>query len=247
MQSIKQLTRQDATAILEIIHESLNCETENHYKKLIGKLKNLIPFDFAISGFAQTENYKLKSYNIINISYPNEWLERYVQKGYPRIDPIVIENFKGFNLQYWEDTYKRYNPPKEFIKEAEDFELKAGYTIGSSNTKRTQGSIFTISGPHLEQNKYSETILQLLAPHFHNIIVRINKAIQKDTFDISPREKEVLNWLKEGKSSWDISLLLKISENTVNFHIKNIIQKLDTVNRVQAVAVAFEHSIIEPD
>ena len=39
--------------------------------------------------------------------------------------------------------------------------------------------------------------------------------------------------------------ILGISERTVKFHIKNIMQKLDVVSRPQAVAVAIEQGLIE--
>jgi DNA-binding NarL/FixJ family response regulator len=64
---------------------------------------------------------------------------------------------------------------------------------------------------------------------------------------LSMREKEVLNWLKKGKSSWDISTILNISESTVNYHITNIMQKLNAVSRTQAVAVAIERGLISSD
>lgn len=64
---------------------------------------------------------------------------------------------------------------------------------------------------------------------------------------LSAREKEVLNWLKHGKSSWDISAILGISERTVNFHIYNIMKKLEVVNRPQAVAVATHLGMLEVD
>ncbi len=62
---------------------------------------------------------------------------------------------------------------------------------------------------------------------------------------LSPREQEVLKWLKKGKSSWDISVILGISERTVNFHINNVMQKLDAITRTQAVAIAIEKGMIE--
>ncbi|MBI4683041.1 MAG: helix-turn-helix transcriptional regulator [Nitrospirae bacterium] len=61
---------------------------------------------------------------------------------------------------------------------------------------------------------------------------------------LSKREVEVLNWLKNGKSSWDIATILNISERTVNFHVRNIMQKLNAVSRTQAVAVAIENNLI---
>lgn len=64
---------------------------------------------------------------------------------------------------------------------------------------------------------------------------------------LSLREKEVLNWLKKGKSSWEISAILNIGESTVNFHITNIMQKLNAVSRTQAVAVAIEQGLINSE
>ncbi|MEW6601357.1 MAG: helix-turn-helix transcriptional regulator [Nitrospirota bacterium] len=64
---------------------------------------------------------------------------------------------------------------------------------------------------------------------------------------LSEREKEVLTWSKRGKSSWEISAILNISERTVNFHINNIMQKLNAVSRTQAVAVAIERGLIKKD
>lgn len=64
---------------------------------------------------------------------------------------------------------------------------------------------------------------------------------------LTAREKEILNWLKEGKSTWDTSVILGLSERTVKFHINNIMKKLDVVNRVQAVVVAIEEELIGVD
>jgi DNA-binding CsgD family transcriptional regulator len=55
---------------------------------------------------------------------------------------------------------------------------------------------------------------------------------------LSPREGEVLDWLKCGKTSWDIAKILDISERTVNYHVYNILQKMDVTNRLQAVSEA---------
>jgi len=64
---------------------------------------------------------------------------------------------------------------------------------------------------------------------------------------LSKREEEVLTWSKRGKSSWEISAILDISERTVNFHVNNIMQKLNAVSRTQAVAVAIERGLIATD
>jgi DNA-binding CsgD family transcriptional regulator len=74
----------------------------------------------------------------------------------------------------------------------------------------------------------------------------MNKNLETIT-NLSEREKEVLTWSKRGKSSWEISAILDITERTVNFHINNIMQKLNAVSRTQAVAVAIEKGLITTD
>ncbi len=74
----------------------------------------------------------------------------------------------------------------------------------------------------------------------------MNKNLEAIT-NLSEREKEVLTWSKRGKSSWEISAILNISERTVNFHVNNIMQKLNAVSRTQAVAVAIERGLINTD
>lgn len=64
---------------------------------------------------------------------------------------------------------------------------------------------------------------------------------------LSNREKEILQWLMNGKSTWDISPILGISERTIKFHIDNIMKKLDAVNRTHAVAIALNTGLIEID
>ncbi len=64
---------------------------------------------------------------------------------------------------------------------------------------------------------------------------------------ITPREREVLGWLKQGKSSWEISVILDISESTVYFHVSNIMKKLGASNRPQAVAIASRLGLLNPD
>jgi LuxR family quorum-sensing transcriptional regulator LasR len=49
----------------------------------------------------------------------------------------------------------------------------------------------------------------------------------------------------QGKSSWEMSVILGISERTANFHVFNIMRKLGATNRAQAVAVAARQGLID--
>lgn len=49
------------------------------------------------------------------------------------------------------------------------------------------------------------------------------------------RELECIKWASEGKTSWEISQLLAISQRTVDFHLANCISKTGSINRQQAI------------
>jgi LuxR family quorum-sensing system transcriptional regulator CciR len=63
---------------------------------------------------------------------------------------------------------------------------------------------------------------------------------------LSDREKACLSWAVRGKSSWEIGKILSISENTVVFHIKNAMRKLNTNSRTVAAFRAIRLGLIEP-
>ena len=52
------------------------------------------------------------------------------------------------------------------------------------------------------------------------------------------REKDILRWCSEGKTSEEIAMLMGLSERTVNFHIGNSIKKLLVANKTAATAKA---------
>jgi DNA-binding CsgD family transcriptional regulator len=63
---------------------------------------------------------------------------------------------------------------------------------------------------------------------------------------LSPREKQCLGWAARGKSSWDIAKIMRITEHTVNFHLKNAMKKLNTSSRTVAAIKAVQLRLIEP-
>ncbi len=63
---------------------------------------------------------------------------------------------------------------------------------------------------------------------------------RKESQSLTPRETEVMTWLKNGKTNWEIAVILGITERTVKFHITNIMSKLNASTRSHAVALAFE-------
>ena len=62
---------------------------------------------------------------------------------------------------------------------------------------------------------------------------------------LTPREREVLAWVAQGKSAWEIGEILDITKRTVDEHVQSAVRKLDAVNRTHAVALAVRDHVIE--
>jgi DNA-binding NarL/FixJ family response regulator len=62
--------------------------------------------------------------------------------------------------------------------------------------------------------------------------------------NLTPRELEVLQLVRDGYKNKQIANRLSISENTVNFHLKNIVEKLGANDRTHAVTIAVRRGLL---
>ena len=82
-----------------------------------------------------------------------------------------------------------------------------------------------------------------LAP---DLLARLTRAVRsprpRDSLEpLSPREREVLELIAEGRSNRQIADTLTISEQTVKTHVSSILTKLDLQDRLQAAIFALRH------
>ena len=71
--------------------------------------------------------------------------------------------------------------------------------------------------------------------------------IESSSFNsLTPREREVLEFLAEGLSNEDIGKILSISKHTVARHRENLMRKLELHSRTELVKYAIRKGLIEP-
>jgi DNA-binding NarL/FixJ family response regulator len=63
--------------------------------------------------------------------------------------------------------------------------------------------------------------------------------------DLTARELGVLRLIRDGYRNKQIADQLSISENTVNFHIKNLVDKLQANDRTHAVMIALRRGLLQ--
>jgi DNA-binding NarL/FixJ family response regulator len=68
-----------------------------------------------------------------------------------------------------------------------------------------------------------------------------------DDSGLSPRERQILTLLAEGRTQRQIADELVISSKTVATHIQHVLSKLGVNTRAQAVSVAFRRGLVDPE
>lgn len=85
----------------------------------------------------------------------------------------------------------------------------------------------------------------LFAHYFHQRMKRVVSAAPASaSFDLSPREREVLQWAAEGKTARETARLLKVSESAVNLYAARAMSKLRARTKTHAVAIAVRHAML---
>jgi LuxR family transcriptional regulator len=174
-------------------------------------------------------------------NYPTAWQARYQEAGYMHIDPTVAHCRKSEAPVVWSDDVFAQSPG--FWDEAQSFGLRFGWAQSSLDANGGAGmlSLGRSSGPlSASELAAKESKMRWLVHLSH---LRLTRTVSPQLNAQLPscltnREVEVLKWTGDGKTSSEISEILVLSTDTVNFHLKNAISKLGVANKTAAVACA---------
>ncbi len=88
--------------------------------------------------------------------------------------------------------------------------------------------------------------LQLFAVHAQDAAMRVLTPTPQpiDRPVLTPRELEALRWTMEGKTAWELGMILGISERTAVLHVNNAMHKLECASKHQAVLKALRLGLI---
>ncbi len=185
--------------------------------------------------------------------YPPEWWSHYKEQGYMAHDPTVAHCAEYNVPLVWSaiDNRSLHQPEAhKMMADASDFGLRNGLSIPTHGSRGESSMLsFTTAEPDSRsdgQILHFLPFLQALTPFVHEAAQRVIeiKEITPAKPKLTPREKECLLWAAEGKTSWETSQILTISERTVVFHLQNSAAKLGVSGKQHAVARAISMGLI---
>lgn len=174
-------------------------------------------------------------------NYPSSWVERYSQAGYLQVDPTVLHGRQSQKPLIWSDEVFARQP--QLWDEVKSFGLCVGWAQSSLDALGV-GGMLTLSRSQeaitVSELAQQEQKMRWLVNIAHLSLSRIfNAKLASDKIpDLTLREIEIFKWTADGKSALEISMILAVSKNTVDFHVKNAVMKLQTANKTAAVVRA---------
>jgi LuxR family quorum-sensing system transcriptional regulator CciR len=196
----------------------------------------------------------------IALNYSEQWQSRYAERRYSEVDPVVAFTPRIAHPFLWDRLRDgdRLTPKQQLVmNEAHEAGLKNGISVPLHGPSAKVAVVSFASGFHDADPQARLGHFNALASLFHVTFTAIVHGAELDSPSIAPgpeldapsialsqRERDCLSWTAQGKSSWDIGMILAISENTVNFHVKNAMRKLDATSRIVAVLKAVRLGLI---
>lgn len=171
--------------------------------------------------------------------FPSDWVCRYLEARLYAIDPIPALAMSLATPFLWSQTASLGHltaSEQHYLELLAAADLGDGLAVpvfGPAGRDGYVGLGFGGPAPRLTAQRLLE--LQMGAQMGHlAYCAHVDAAAVPGAARLSPREREVLDWVARGKTNAEVALILSVSEHTVATYLRRIFRKLGVNDRVSA-------------
>lgn len=186
-------------------------------------------------------------------NYPSDWMKYYFEQGFDQLDPVISYCYQKLGTFTWQEMSERLD-----LNRKQKLCLNLGIEAGLNN-----GICTPLWGPHrfagiglasTEKKDACDGNVDMITAycnHFYLAFQRLHAKTEKTdnlvpNIFLTPKEKQVLTKVAEGKSDQHIASILKLSLHGVDFHMRTIFNKMEINNRTAAATKALDIGLIRP-
>ncbi|HEY8102640.1 MAG TPA: helix-turn-helix transcriptional regulator [Burkholderiaceae bacterium] len=240
--------------LLDVLNACTEVLTPNDFMTMIsGPVARLMPYEIMICGIGGTGPDGNYVHKFLNRDYPLEYYYALQQSNGKVNSPLI---------QLWRQTQQPviyqsgrddHQFPQDWVALFNKYDLRNSVGHGVLDLSGPFSSYFIFSRLPVEAGQNEIAILNLITPHLHHALARISPLIPVFDFhsespqkQLTARQLEILSWINEGKSNWEIAAIINTTKANVKYHVDQIFQKLGVSTRIQAVACAKEIGLLPP-
>lgn len=187
--------------------------------------------------------------SVLMESWPSGWSSTYASAGYLPTDPILAFAEQRVTPFTWRDVRNGgcgCAVHTSFFEDAARFGLTDGMAIPIRRMSAAP-AVAVFGGSQVRTDPEATAFLQVVAINAHAkltgaVVHPVRETPERGT--LTRREQECLQWCAEGKTSWEISQILSISQHTADWYLASAGRKLASTNRLHAVAEALRRGLI---
>ncbi len=187
--------------------------------------------------------------DVLCAELPPGYVDTYLHHDWAAIDPVLRQSRAARQPFSWEPFVSRAGESGQearFFAACRSIGVHSGITMPFHNPDgRTHVMSVSLRGAVSADPQRIPYIYALAAQTWirHNALAG-SAADERVRTRLTSRERECLLWAKEGKTNWEIGMILSLAERTVEFHVGNAMRKLNASNRVTAIVIALQEGLI---
>lgn len=222
------------------MHALLQHPSEQEYFDYSSVGAKALGFDFCSFGIAiplPVSNPKIVIFN----NYPKKWWDRYKAENYMSVDPTIRHAVTSTDQLFW--SADAFSSAPQMWEDVTAHGLNHGWGQPTREDNGTKGMLTLARGTEQicaeELATKSDRMFymsQMMMVGLTSLV--LPKVLPELQSRLTAREKEVLRWTADGKTTYEIGRILTLSILAVNFHIKNSMIKLNANNKNHAVVKA---------
>lgn len=181
-------------------------------------------------------------------NYHKEWQQRYFQRSYATIDPVIQRARQTMHGFAWSSNVGSGSKQQSsFFGEAAEFGIRSGITI-PVKTGFSRIAMLTVASGDVDlagSRAFNPVSAAAAVGQVHCLIRKLNAPPTSQTkIDLRAVERVYLRWCAEGKRMSDIAIIENDSPGNVAFHLRNAKAAMGATTLPQATALGKELKFI---
>ena len=240
------------------IDRSREANSPDELHELLDQVTEEMGFDyFALLHHVDLRKYSPKYGRVITSEfialsdYPQFWVDQYVSNEIVNLDPVLLACQRtnvGFGWDQLPALIRLTEAHRQIIAMTKRAGIGDGFTVPANVPGELSGSCnFAMkTGRHAPRDSFSmaQLIGSFAFQAAREIVARSRGCVEFAKVELTERQLECIVLVARGKTDWEISKILNISEETVKQHIANARERYDVPKRMQVVLRALYDGLV---
>ncbi len=178
--------------------------------------------------------------------YPEEWRKCYDDMAYMTCD-LTVSHCQVYSTPLiWLESKDISGASRKIFSGSSNLKINSGISFPYHGSTGEFGMFSVSSSDQFNksglENAATQYVMQIIGA---SLFDHYKKKVQESaSIKLTKREIECLKWVAAGKTSWETSRIIDVSERTVIFHIQNAASKMNTASRTNAAVIATMNGVI---